>query len=239
MKRHLATLAGAALLLSALPAAQAHPTYHYWVDCSFFTVSDGTDGSGTVWTGAADVRVVATDDLEVPGAVVPISVDCILVNYDRGTETTVLSASGVGAAAGAASLVFVADPDDIVTMCWAVTVGNELHRGCPAPTTTELWTTKPVEQTYRWADPVVCREIGKAAPGIPGVVDVTPAGEVYVDGIQVKECSSRDVLAQPDLAVCGVLRRNAPGAPPTVDIRPDGDLYVAGQWIWDCPPYGT
>ena len=239
MRRHRAALVATVLLLSAQPAAQAHPTYHYEVDCSFFTVSDGTDSPDTVWTGEADVRVVATDDLRVPGAVVPISVDCILVNYDSGTETTLVSASGVGAAVGAASLTFVADPDDVLTLCWAVTVGNEPHRDCQWAMTTELAPTKGVEQTYEWADPVVCREIGKAAPGIPGVVDVTPAGEVYVDGVQVKECSSRNVFAQADPAVCEVLRRYAPGAPPTVDIRPDGDLYVAGEWIWDCPPYWT
>lgn len=244
MTRLRVALVAATLVLAAAPAAQAHPTYHYTGECEFSTISDGTDGPDTVWTGYVRADVEATDELRLPGAVVPISVECVLVNMTAGTEQTVLSASGVGVAAGAGPLVYEADPDDVVTMCWHVSVGGESHIECPGPVTTELWTTKPVEQQYRYADPIVCREIGKAAPGVPGIVDVTPAGDVYVGGRQVKECSSHELLRQVDLlllqmdlVVCGELRRAAPGAPPAVEIQPDGDLYVAGEWVWECPPY--
>lgn len=236
MTRLGAALVAAALLLSAPPAAQAHPTYHFIGGCGYFTVSDGTDGPHTVWTGEVSVEVVAADDLRVPVGAVPISVDCVLVNETAGTEQTVFSVSGPGVAAGAGPLVFEADPDDVVYLCDDVTVGGETHLSCPEATTGDFRTFFDfVEyEVYGWPDAIACRKIGSAAPGVPGVVDVTPAGDVHVAGIWVKDCSSPRPYERAFTPACAALGRAAPGAPPAVDIRPDGDLYVAGEWIVDC-----
>ena len=123
----LATAVTAAAVVAG--PASAHPTFHYEGDCSFTTVSDGTDSPTTRWDGAIYAAVVATEPTTRAPAPVDVHVECIL--YVNGANpTSVLSASGTALAVGVSDLSFIADSDDVVTMCSAVTVGTDYHVEC-------------------------------------------------------------------------------------------------------------
>ena len=189
----------AAALLWTAPAA-AHPGYDYVGGCGFATLSDGGESAETTWTGQLHAVVVATDGAGTPSPATPITIDCV-VYVNHADPVTVLSASGTGVAANATPWSYQAAPEDIVTVCDVVAVGGERHEDCADATTTPLLPQEVVDlltqvfETLDWIgwllwdpEPGPCNEMAVAAPGVPGVVDVTPEGDVYIVGEFFWDC---------------------------------------------------
>jgi hypothetical protein len=180
--------AGVALTTSVLPAHANHARYEG--RCHFQTISDPITspptGGPTRYNGVVYVAVVVTDESGAPVPSSTISIDCEL--WVNGVFRDVaLSASGVGAAAAAGTLSFEIEPWDVVDMCERTVIDGEEDFRCliiedPPPfdpagiietlvdTANELF-FEPV------VDPVVCPVFGSLAPGVPGVLDITPEGD--------------------------------------------------------------
>lgn len=186
--------AGLTAGLLAFPApAEAHPNYDYTGKCGFAAFSP-VDGSST-WQGYVDVHVVATAG-GLPAAV-PISVDCVLY-VDWQPARTVLSASGTGAAAGAATLTFDAGPDDVVMLCPHVVVAGETHTGCasgPGPQPFPPILIDLLDEVVRALnenvlmplDEEMCPVLAAHAPG-SGTVVIKEDGDLYVGDQWIWDC---------------------------------------------------
>ena len=196
LKKLLFAGVAAGMLALAVPA-QAHPNYHYEGGCGFQTLSDGGEDDQTTWTGSAQAAVVATDAAGVPAAV-SISVECHV--YKNGVyQNTILSASGTGVAATASEYEYQAAPSDIITVCDVVTVGGEPHTNCGDATTTPI-VPEPVQEAIEGifnevdaiviehVDPTLCEVLKLLKPGVPGVLDITDEGDVYIAGEFFWDC---------------------------------------------------
>ena len=192
------TLTGLTAVLLWTAPAGAHPGYHYEGGCAFTAVSDGDNGPATVWSGEMHALVVATDAAGAPAPAVGIGVACEV--YVNGTgPTTVLTASGTGAAAGATTWTYQADLSDLVEVCSVVTVAGSRHATCEpwsiyGPVQTVIDLIEEIRDSIIWwppdiwPDPWICDALKAAAPGVPGVVDVTPEGDVYIAGEFFWDC---------------------------------------------------
>ena len=188
----------AALVATAGPTS-AHPSYHYEGGCGFATLSDRSDNPDTNWRGEAHVVAVATDAVTgLYAPLTPISVECHV--YKEGVfQGVILTASGVGFATGVTQYTYQASRDDVITLCDVVTVGGEAHTDCRDTTTSPIL-PEPVQETIDvvidqiirvliWADPWICPVIGSLSGiWVPGVLDVTPEGDVYVAGEYLWDC---------------------------------------------------
>ena len=190
--RTLALVALGAALLA--PPAEAHPAYHSLGSCGWVVVSDGGTDENTTWSGEVDLQVVATDGSHVY-APVPISVECRLTIDGQGTQTVLAASSPVGIAAGATTLSFQAHPDAFVYLCAVVTVGGETHvtgnghvcgQGDPGVPPALVET---IELVADRVDAESCAAFMAAAPGVPGVVDIEPEGDVHVAGEWFWDCA--------------------------------------------------
>ena len=190
-----ALLAGVAVLFATVATpAHAHPDYHYIGGCGFATLRDDSTASPT-WRGEADVYVVATDAEFAPAAV-PISVDCVI--YVNGANPrTILSASGVGVAAAARTWSYEAEDTDVVTVCEVVTVGTDPATWDCGADPDPWFPPEPVVEVIEYVidtfnetfpEQEVCDLLAATGPGVPGVVDVTPEGDVYVNGEFFWDC---------------------------------------------------
>jgi hypothetical protein len=196
MRPILAAGLAAGLLATLAPAASAHPDYHYLGGC-VLAVADDTEpygllGGRSVWTGVAAVAVVATrDDGITPAPTAPISATCDLyVNgTPQGTIATAPQADGV--TAGANPTTFTANRGDWVEVCTTVHVNGEYHQSCATATETQV-VPQPVLDLLDAAlgplDPIICTTFYPLAPGIPGVVDVSPSGDVSILGAEMYDC---------------------------------------------------
>ena len=189
----LASLAGITAVAAATPV-QAHPTYHYYGGCSYFTLSDGTDSSQTQWDGEVHAVAVATDAVTGAPAAVAITVECELRINGATPGMILFSASGGGVVAGASHVTFHADPDDIVTMCDNVTVGGEFHKQCDETTTTPI-IPQPVQDAIELAEQELDRATCAVLQGMSGgpadqppVIDIRSDGDVYVLGEWFWDC---------------------------------------------------
>jgi hypothetical protein len=185
----LAGLVAGAVLVPALPAHADHVG-----NCAFDTMSDPsptqTLGGTERWTGVAYVYVVATDADGVPRPFAQLEVACEL--YVNGVlEEVAAVASGTGAVAAAGTFAFRATEFDHVEMC--TRVNTILH--CPSPGPFDP--LEPVDDLVDvlndavfipYVDPVVCPELQRQQPGIPGVLDIGWDGDVYVFGSLSWDC---------------------------------------------------
>ena len=198
MRALLVATAVAGSLLVAAPA-QAHPSYHYEGGCGYVTTNapEGGEDDTTMWQGVAFAVVAATFVDPVPAPTVSISVECHF--YKNGVYQGVyLSASGTGVAATASVFVFPAAPSDIVTTCEVVVVGGDHHTTCeddsespliPEPVGEAIESVvNEVNGVLMLLDPTLCPVLGSLSPGIPGVVDITPEGDMFVAGLIVRDC---------------------------------------------------
>lgn len=183
--------ATARLLLAAAAAvstpAAAHPAYHYAGGCTWAAVSDGTDDPATPWTGYAELRVVATDATGAPAAV-PVSAEC-RISVNGGPAVTIVSASGTAVAAGAGTLGYEADPDDVITTCEVVVVGGNRHEACSTPGSSTYPQTLQdlIDHVFVTADAALCPAFREVPPGVPGV-EVREDGDLHVAGEWFWDC---------------------------------------------------
>lgn len=131
MRRPLLTAAATLLatVLTPVPPATAHPTYHWTGGCRWRATSDGTDSPTTRWAGRIEVSVTATTASGLPSAAW-IDVHCMIVINGTRPGTVKFVAGGYGHAAGAGDFGYQADLDDTVTTCEEVEVAGEAHEAC-------------------------------------------------------------------------------------------------------------
>jgi hypothetical protein len=184
----------AGLALFATPA-QAHPSHHFEGDCGFDSIEDDGPGPTTDpdhYSGVVYGYAVATDPLGVPSGQA-LTLECVL--YVNGVEDVVLTASGSGVATGASTLGFSAYPGDWVTMCTRVTVGNEAHEECwgdGMPPLFDLLIHLLNDAVFPLVDGTICPAFASLAPGVPGIVEFTAGGDVYVAGEFFWDCPPYD-----------------------------------------------
>jgi hypothetical protein len=162
--------------------------------CGWHNAVEGTHPSTAAgWWGhlySATVVYSVTDPAANP---VSATVTCTLkvdgVVADDGTYTW----SGTGVVAGV-SLPFryFGYEDSYVEVCTRVAYDNgEVDTSCDPFTTTYIPPQEVVDvlnDVLTVPDPVVCPVLGGLAPGQPGIVDVTPEGDVYVAGEWFWDC---------------------------------------------------
>ena len=131
MRRPLLTAAATLLatVLTPVPPATAHPTYHWTGGCKWRVTSDGTDSPLTRWAGRIEVSVSATTASGLPSGEW-IDVYCVIVTNGAHPGTVKFIAGGYGHAAGWGDFGFQADPDDIITTCEQVEIAGEAHQAC-------------------------------------------------------------------------------------------------------------
>jgi hypothetical protein len=204
MKRLLVAGVLAGLMLSALPV-HAHPTRDFEGGCSFITFSDTTPeatlGGPNRFTGVMYTAVYATDaTYGVPEPSASIAIDCEI--YINGVLADVaLSASGTGAAAAVGTFSYEREDTDVVTLCDHVVVDGEDHNDCYGEdpqippqqfvNLIQFVIDKANELVFEpVVDPAICPALGDLAPGVPGVVDITPEGDASLpyDGGRFWDC---------------------------------------------------
>lgn len=131
MRRPLLTAAATLLatVLTPVPPAVAHPSYHWTGGCRWRTTNDGTDAPTTRWAGRIEVSVTATTASGLPSTEW-IDVYCVLVFSGAHPGTVKFIAGGYGHAAGSGDFGFQADPDEVVTTCEQVEIAGETHQAC-------------------------------------------------------------------------------------------------------------
>jgi hypothetical protein len=195
----LAGVAAGALALGA-PVAQADHVGYEGPGCTFNTLNDTTPGGQiggqNQWTGEAAILAIATDAAGVPNGA-SITVECEMF-INGNSQGVYLATSGTGIAATTYAkenpggvFSFSAADTDVVTVCDNVTIDGHFIQNCSDAETTQI-VPQPVVDAINLAidtlnstvleqiDPTICPFIGMAAPGVPGVVDITPEGDVFV-----------------------------------------------------------
>lgn len=175
-----------AAALSAIPA-DAAPA-QYVGDCKFTRSGGGGD-----WTGVAHFQVVLYDSVDTADNPVSADVSCEI----RVNGTVVVSTPPqhvVGAGAGAVPFAYTAGDTDVVAFCTLIVGWSD---GTPDVETCRTatgggsgggggGTSVPPKAVIDLVAPVyngaVCPVVGTLAPGVPGVADVTPEGEVHLLG---------------------------------------------------------
>jgi hypothetical protein len=199
-----ACLAATALVASLATTAYAHPNYDYEGDCGFSTVNDTTPGGifggPTYWRGEISTYAVAFTADHLPAPTTQISIACEL--YINGTLVdTPLTASGNGVVAAAGTFSFTAEDTDVIQICNHVVVGGEDHytncwdggHGLPELYEVAQFLIDQVIPIIDQIDPLVCTQFSALAPGIPGVVDIQPEGDIAVLGEPFWDCPPYDV----------------------------------------------
>lgn len=189
----------AAVLLAPVAPAQADPNPSLTGGCGATSVSDGGDDDQTTWQGEVSAYALATHSQA--GVLAPtkfIEVECY-VRKNGSYQGTVLYARGMGVAAAASEYVYQADPNDVIEICTIIDRNND-NAWCDFVTTIPLVpeavqqavddVVDPVEEIrQQWVDPATCPilAIGWGA-GVPGLLDITWEGDVYVGGEFVYDC---------------------------------------------------
>lgn len=203
MRRTVLTAVLLGLLATTAPSAHATPDYHWTGGCGFTVFNDTTPGGQlggrNVWNGEVDIVAIATNEhTSLPTPLAPISVQCEL-RVNSVSQGIVLSATGLGVAANAATLQFTALPSDYVEICDIVTVATDSHAPVCYGATLTQHPPQPVLDVFytlwdlvRWQvltqlDPLICPLISTLAPGI-GPVTVDPTGDVDVYGEPIYDC---------------------------------------------------
>lgn len=191
MKRLLTTIAAVGLLAAAAPPAHAYHPRDFDGGCGFETVSEESVSGRHRYNGAMYVVVYATDGHGTPLPTASISVDCeIYVNgvlADNG-----MSASGVGVAVAAGTYSFEATVDDWVNLCErAVVDGEEIFRcddNYDFPPQEFYDLLVKVFGIVEDTEAAMCAALGAFAPGVPGVLDIAPEGDVSLLGTPFLDC---------------------------------------------------
>ena len=176
-------LAVSAIALNA-PAAQALAVQGR---CNFDTLAQETaTGGQDTFTGAAEGFAVS----DQAGA--NISVICeVRVNGSPVASTPTLTSGQVSTTAG--PVTYTAADTDNVELC-AVWTGTESDEFCSETTTTQIPPQEVIDLINEilaltgLIDPILCPILIGLAPGIPGVVDITATGDVYILGIWFWDC---------------------------------------------------
>lgn len=200
MRALLVATAVCATLVPVAAPAHAHPSYHYEGGCLLAATSAPSPdyGPATTWTGIVGVAAVATTSDGLPLPTTSISVECRV--YINGVPEGVWSgAAGVGAAVAVAPRVFNIDPDDVLTVCEFVTVGNEEHVHCGDATTTpfvpdpgkdaaRIVVDRANDAAFGPAGAWVCPVFANLGPGVPNVLELRGDGDVVVLDNVVYDC---------------------------------------------------
>jgi hypothetical protein len=197
MKKLVLAGLAAALVLAGAPAAHAHPGYHYLGGCGMVAVNDTTpagilSGGINTWGAVLIASAVATEaDGVTPAPSATITVDCsVHVNGASGPFGRL--ADGVGAAAGAGGpFILDAAPDAVIEVCERVTVAGEAHSRCTRGSVVETPVPDPpleVDRLVAVVDAALCSILRMLAPGLPGIADIAPDGDLSVLGLTVYDC---------------------------------------------------
>jgi hypothetical protein len=175
-------LLAAALLGGVVPGASADDVR---AECRYLTVaSEAVTGSQDRFTGAAYGAAVFDDEATH-------ALRCyVTVNGVERSSTPTGTGTGVVVTAGQ---VTYEDDFDVVALCTevdGVTTGcrEEPPEPCsdcggPLPDWVGVLLDMVNGASATYVDPVVCPLLASSSPGVPGVVDVTPAGDVTVVGV--------------------------------------------------------
>lgn len=211
MRRLLVTGAALGLVATGVPGV-AHAS-SYLGGCGMVTLRDfepedllNVLGGQNLWGGVVFLAVVP------PGIATPVTVTCEL-KVNGVSQGTVLAATGIGAAASAATLTYTATLGAIVSLCTKV-VTSVTEQTCRDATTVRV-VPEPVKDVLavpkHLLDPSLCQVLKAAAPAIKGL--------------------GRPDLVDADLASGDVYLRDSDD-----NGTYDGDDPDLG---WDCPPYNT
>lgn len=190
MRKLLVACLTALLSAAPIPAADAHPSYHYSGGCDLGAISDGSNDVRTTWEGVIAIAAVATDASRIP-ALVGIDVECELrINgYSAGFF---LDAHGTAVAANARQISLNADPDDVVSICEHVTVGWEYHLNCGDASSTPLvphFVYDAVDNSF--AELCVFFAGQEGGPlDQPPAFDIRSGGDIYSFDEWVWDCTS-------------------------------------------------
>ena len=141
--------------------------------------------------GSVDALVVANN----PTAAITVQCD-LWVNGVF--NSTVLTASGTGIAVNGTAFNRPGFATDVLTLCTVVTIGGPPSTSCrnvvvvpvPPQEVQDLLNAAvdTVDGVVKQLDPAICAFLAALAPGVPGVADITPDGDVYVNGQPVYDC---------------------------------------------------
>lgn len=208
----------AATVVGMGPHAYAHPTYHWTGGCMWWGVSDGTANPQTEWNGEMRAIAIALDATGTPSPTTRIDIECELRINGATPGTVVMSASGTGVAASVQQLVYNAHPDDVVTMCDHVTVGDERHVDCGdgTPITLVPHAVQDEVQNYKTLiDGALCGTLASlhnSPANQPPLLGISSDGDVYAGPEWVWDCPPHgnsgagggggDVLAAVETVLC-------------------------------------
>lgn len=181
----------AVLLLTALPAVADSPTRDSVGGCRWTRGEHlGTSGADDVW-GHLYTATVVYSEADPVAHPVTATVTCSLrgVAYENGP----FSVTGTGVVAGVSPL-FRMFPDETSSpeVCTHVAYDNgESDEACHALPPMQVPPREVLDllaDAWDGFDGLVCPLIGTPAPGVPGVVDVRPEGDVDVLGGWLWDC---------------------------------------------------
>lgn len=181
----LATLVTAAAF--AAPAEAAPPQYAGGCRLDHFEqeTQGGDQRGGTLHFAIALYDAADVTDNPVSADVhCELTVDGVVVGATPTEHVTV-------AGAGHAQVVYNAHVDSYVRVCTVVenwSEGSPDIRDCPEPQHFQIPPQEVLDPLNAILDGTVCPAIASLAPGMPGVVDVTPQGDVFVAGDKIWDC---------------------------------------------------
>jgi hypothetical protein len=203
MRRSILGAVALATVAAAAPVARADHATYAGPGCRFVTANDTTPGGQLggqdQWNGEISILAAAADAAGTPKPAWRIDVTCELL-VDGASQGEMLAATGIGVVAAAAvPFAFVADETDVVTLCTHATVDGHPTSTCHDLTARQLVPSELVDVINAliellieilWADPgdPTCLILGELPPGAPGIVDITPEGDVYVLTVFIFDC---------------------------------------------------
>lgn len=195
MRRYVLAALAAATLVAPAPvvattAVRVHVLHEVSVGgCGFLAVRDdtGTYAPKGTWAGVvwmAYVQPVGTSSFG------PAWCDLVI----NGVDDTMLGPSGSVhgvVLVDADLLAFTAGDTDSVQMCDNLVVNNTLTQRCDDAVAAQV----PPESvndilfdTLQPVDAAACPYLASTSPGLPGVIDVDPSGDVRVEGNRLWDC---------------------------------------------------
>ena len=186
----MASLAVSALALN-VPAAHAE---HAQYDCGFETLAQETaTGGQDTYTGAAYGFIASPTPQE------SVSIRCY-VSVDGSDQGGTNTGSGTNFATTQGQVTFTASDTQEVLLCAEWSAGSEGPEVECFPTTNTQIPPQPVidllDQIFAATgavDFLLCPILGGLAPGVPGVLDITPEGDVSIAGSLFWDCPPYEV----------------------------------------------
>jgi hypothetical protein len=189
----------ATLLTAGVPSA-AHaavgPTFEAITGstCSMMSVNDSLPGSPlggqNVWTGFVYLSYVQANGVSLPS----VTVSCEL-RVNGATRATVLGpVTGTGVVSMGGQLQYVAQPNDVVSLCAHVTSPGATTTECRDAGRTDAVPQAALDVAQAFVYPALCAELKAFALTVdnlaqPGIVYIAQtSGDLYLGGALVVDC---------------------------------------------------